>query len=60
MAPPEARATVLGIHAMVTAAGVLPASIVAGWLYDAGRADAAFWLGAACALAAAVIARWVL
>lgn len=60
MAPPQARATVLGIHAMVTAAGVLPASVLAGWFYDAGRPDAAFWFGGACALAAAILARWVL
>jgi MFS family permease len=60
MAPPQARATVLGMHAAVTAAGLLPASVLAGWFYDAGRADLAFWFGAGCALAAAILARWVL
>ena len=60
MAPPQARATVLGIHSMISAAGLLPASIIAGWLYGSGRADGAFWFGASCALVACILARWTL
>jgi len=56
MSPSEARATFLGLHATITALGLFPASLIAGWLYDSVSPSSAFLFGSVCALAAGVLA----
>jgi MFS family permease len=55
LAPVEARATAFGIYNMAIGLALLPASIVAGLLWDNVSQPATFWFGAACAAAAAVV-----
>jgi MFS family permease len=50
LAPPALRATGFGITNAVTGLAILPASIVAGLLWDGVGPAAPFWFGAACAL----------
>ena len=52
LVPAERRATAYGIHAAVTGILILPASLVAGLLWEGVGAAAPFWFGAACAAAA--------
>jgi MFS family permease len=52
LAPTELRATGYGIINAVVGVLVLPASIVAGLLWDRIAPSAPFWFGAACAAAA--------
>lgn len=55
LAPAEKKATAFGLYHTVVGLALLPASIAAGWLWDAYGAGAAFFYGAAMsALAAAV------
>lgn len=49
LARPELRATAFGIVNAVTGLAILPASIVAGLLWDGVGQAAPFWFGAACA-----------
>ena len=49
LARPELRATAYGILNAVTGLAILPASIVAGLLWDRLGQPAPFWFGAACA-----------
>lgn len=53
LASPELKATVLGLHATLVGIGLLPASVVAGFLYAISPAYA-FSFGGAMAFAAAV------
>ena len=55
VAPVHLRATGYGILNAGVAAAVLPASVVAGILWDLVNPSATFWFGAACALLAAVL-----
>jgi len=50
LARPELRATAFGIVNAVTGLAILPASIVAGLLWDRVGQAAPFWFGAACAV----------
>lgn len=59
LAPAELRATVLGLNATIIGLGLLPASVIAGLLWDVAGPAAPFYLGAAAGLAAAV-ALWKL
>lgn len=56
MSPSDARATFLGLHATITALGLFPASLIAGWLYSDVSPQGAFFFGSGCALVAAVLA----
>lgn len=56
MSPSDARATFLGLHATITALGLFPASLIAGWLYDSVSPSSAFLFGSVCALVAGVLA----
>jgi MFS family permease len=49
LAPAELRATAYGILNAITGLALLPASIVAGLLWDAVGQAAPFWFGALCA-----------
>jgi MFS family permease len=53
--PPTQRATGYGILNMVTGLVLLPASILAGLLWDGVGPHAPFWFGAGCAAAAVVL-----
>ena len=53
LAPREARGTAIGLHATLTGAGLLPASLLAGVLWDSAGPAAPFLLGGATGLAAA-------
>ena len=53
--PPAQRATGYGILNMVTGLVLLPASILAGLLWDGVGPHAPFWFGAGCAAAAVVV-----
>jgi len=55
LAPADLRATGYGILNAVVGLLVLPASIVAGLLWDRIAPSAPFWFGAACAAAALVL-----
>ncbi|MCC6970244.1 MAG: MFS transporter [Phycisphaerales bacterium] len=56
MSPSDARATFLGLHATITALGLFPASLIAGWLYDSISPSSAFLFGSVCALVAGILA----
>lgn len=58
MAPVNQTATVYGIHALTVGLALLPASLIAGLLWDTFGAAAAFWFGSFTGLAAAA-AIWV-
>jgi MFS family permease len=49
LAPAELRATAYGILSAVTGLALLPASVVAGLLWDTVGQAAPFWFGAVCA-----------
>jgi MFS family permease len=52
---PATRATAYGLYYAAVGAALLPASVVAGWLWDHASPSAAFGLSAALAAAAAVL-----
>ena len=54
IAPPELKGSVLGLHASLVGIALLPASMIAGFLWDTLSPAAPFFVGAALALAAAV------
>ena len=60
LAPVEYRATVLGLNATVVGLGLLPASLIAGLLWDTVGPETPFYLGAAAGLLAAGAMRRVL
>lgn len=53
IAPTEQKATVFGLHAMTVGVALLPASLLAGVLWDALGAAAPFWFGGITGLLAA-------
>jgi MFS family permease len=55
LAPLERRATAFGVINAVVGFTLLPASLVAGLLWDAIAPSASFWFGAGCAAAASVV-----
>ena len=59
LALPELRATAYGIFNAVTGLAILPASIVAGLLWDRVGQSAPFWFGAACAVGGLVLLAFV-
>ncbi len=54
MAPPEARGTALGLHSALTGVALLPASIIAGLLWDTVGKSAPFILGGSLGIYIAV------
>ncbi|SDF72934.1 MFS transporter [Sporomusa acidovorans] len=53
IAPGSQKASVYGLHALVVGAALLPASVIAGFLWDAFGAAAPFWFGGVTGLLAA-------
>ncbi len=54
IAPVDLRATIIGLHATFTGVGLLPASVLAGFLWDVFGAPAPFYFGGAIGVLAAV------
>ena len=54
ISPPELKGTMLGMHSTVVGIALLPASIIAGFLWDAFGAAVPFVFGAALSLIAAL------
>lgn len=54
LAPTPQRATLIGLHATAIGIGLLPASLLAGLLWDTFGASAPFYLGGVLGIAAAV------
>jgi MFS family permease len=54
LAPAHRKATVLGLHATIVGAGLLPASIIAGQLWDRIGPQATFTVGAVTGFLAAI------
>jgi len=54
LAPLGARATLIGLHATFTGFGLLPASVLAGFLWNTFGASAPFYFGGAMGVLAAV------
>ncbi len=59
IAPIDLRATLIGLHATFTGVGLLPASVLAGILWNVFGASATFYFGGAIGLLASV-ALWLL
>jgi MFS family permease len=59
VAPADLRATGYGVLNAAVALAILPASIIAGVLWDAFGPPTPFWFGAACALLAVVLLSFV-
>lgn len=55
LSPPDLKGTMLGLQSTVVGIALLPASIIAGFLWDLAGPAAAFGLGAALSLLAALI-----
>ncbi len=53
ISPPDLKGTVLGMHATLVGIALLPASILAGFLWSVFGAAAPFWFGGSLALIAA-------
>ena len=55
ISPPELKGTMLGLHSTIAGIALLPASIIAGYLWDAYGAAVPFIFGAGMSLAAVFI-----
>jgi MFS family permease len=55
ISPPELKGTMLGLHSTIAGIALLPASIIAGVLWDAFGSAVPFIFGAGLSLAAALI-----
>lgn len=60
IAPPQLKGSALGLHAAIVGIGLLPASLIAGFLWDAAGQASPFVLGGALALFASVAVFFVL
>lgn len=58
IAPSSQKASVYGLHALMVGIALLPASVIAGFLWDAFGAPAPFWFGGILGLGSAA-AIWV-
>jgi MFS family permease len=54
LAPADLRATAIGLHATIVGIGLLPASLIAGQLWDRIAPSAAFYFGGGMGLLAAI------
>ncbi|MGN0516053.1 MFS transporter [Eubacterium sp.] len=55
IAPPELKGTMLGMHSTLTGIALLPASVIAGFLWDSFGSFAPFTFGAILSLLAAIL-----
>jgi len=58
MAPSSQKASIYGLHALMVGIALLPASVIAGFLWDSFGAPAPFWFGGVLGLSSAA-AIWV-
>jgi MFS family permease len=54
LAPANLRATAIGLHATIIGIGLLPASFIAGQLWDRVGPSAAFYFGGGTGILAAI------
>jgi MFS family permease len=54
LCPSDRKATFMGLHAMLTGIGLLPASLLAGWLWGSFGPESAFAFGGALGITAAI------
>lgn len=59
-APADLKATMMGMYSMFVAIGLLPASLLAGWLWNSFGASAPFYFNGALALLTAFLLRMTL
>jgi MFS family permease len=55
IAPPELKGTMLGLHSTVVGIALLPASVIAGWIWDLFGPKAPFFFGSFLSLCAAAV-----
>lgn len=60
ISPPQLKGTMLGMHATIVGVGLLPASALAGLLWNTFGAAAPFWFGGSLGLIAAIAVAVVL
>lgn len=60
IAPPDQRATLIGLHATFTGVGLLPASLIAGFFWDTFGPQATFYFGGGMGLVAALALWWLI
>jgi MFS family permease len=53
--PPDFKATAFGVYAAAVGLAMLPASLIAGWLWDHVSPAAPFYFGAATATGSAIL-----
>ena len=54
IAPMDLRATLIGLHATFVGIGLLPASVLAGFLWDTFGAQTPFYFGGGMGIVAAI------
>jgi len=60
ISPPQLKSTMLGTHATLVGVALLPASVIAGFLWDTFGEAAPFWFGGSLGLIAAIAVAMVL
>ncbi len=60
IAPPEQKATLIGLHATIVGIGLLPASALAGFLWDTFGSGVPFYFGSVAGILASLGMWWVL
>ncbi|QGP93922.1 Multidrug resistance protein MdtH [Neomoorella glycerini] len=60
IAPPEQKATLIGLHATIVGIGLLPASTLAGFLWDTFGPQAPFYFGGVAGMLASLGMWWIL
>lgn len=59
-APKDLKATIMGIYSMFVGIGLLPASMITGWLWDKYGAAAPFYFNGGLAILTSVFLYWIL
>lgn len=55
VAPQDLKGTMMGMYSMVTGVGLLPASLITGFVWERFGAAASFYMNGALAIAAALL-----
>lgn len=60
IAPPELKGSVLGLQSSIVGIALLPASVIAGFIWDVISPSAPFYLGATLAFLSAIALSFIL